>query len=258
MQIVAFALVYGFPQTTSYLRKCAQEARIKQNMFLFDGWQAIFVVVQHRELTDHHETKRSLHLFSRERWCCCPVKVPTDELKNGFRLPTNTGRTSSKTLPSPDIACKASCGLPWWCLHAAESTSRPQTLSSLWYSRYQHPGVTSLETAKTKACDHWKLLSRDEDPTYSTPPRTFRDEVACGPRALGKSVRAGPLCCCVGIWCDTCDHNRTHVQSKVDQKNRFRYLFLKLQTQILSTWCSRCWDGDDSIWFYRARIQPST
>ena len=35
MQIVAFTLVLGFPQTTSYMRKCAHEARIKQNMLFF-------------------------------------------------------------------------------------------------------------------------------------------------------------------------------------------------------------------------------
>ena len=65
--------IFRFP--ADYALYAQMRTRIKQNMLLFGGWQAIFVVVQHRELTDHHETKRSLHFFSRERWCCCPVKV---------------------------------------------------------------------------------------------------------------------------------------------------------------------------------------
>ena len=39
MQIVVFALVLGFPQTTSCLRKCAQEAK-KQTEYVAFRWVA--------------------------------------------------------------------------------------------------------------------------------------------------------------------------------------------------------------------------
>ena len=82
-------------------------ARTKHDMFQFLRWQASFVVVHHRDLIVNYETNGSLHFFSRERWCWCHAKVRAAlvsaherRTRNGLRLPTNTTRTSSTTLPS--------------------------------------------------------------------------------------------------------------------------------------------------------------
>ena len=67
MHMVVLAVVFGVLHTTSYIRKCTQEAGTEHDVLHITRWETMFVVVHHRELIVHHETQHKIHFFSRER-----------------------------------------------------------------------------------------------------------------------------------------------------------------------------------------------